>query len=334
VKLNGDNLIPLHDENRPLKKPFVNYILILINLTMFLFFFLTGTLRKGIMLYGAVPINILNGKDLWTIFTSMFMHADIMHIAGNMLYLWIFGDNIEDALGHGKYLLFYLAGGVLSTFTHIASTLFSVFFSPIPYLILDLKVPSVGASGAISAVLGAYLLLYPRAKIRTLVFYFYFFTIISVPAFYYLGFWFLYQLMMGLFSLTGLPSSVAFWAHIGGFVFGAIIARGFKVTPRRRPTVPRRRPLVAPWTRTPLVDILVEDYLIRVFAFMPGVQRSDINIEAYEWEVVISAQRENIKYYGRIALPVPVIPKVMDISYMNGTLSFNLYRADQQPAWR
>jgi len=326
-------MIPLYDENRPLKKPFVNYTLILINLIVFFLFFLTGTLRKGIMLYGAVPINILSGKNLWTIFTSMFMHADIMHIAGNMLYLWIFGDNIEDALGHGKYLIFYLAGGVFSTFTHIASTLFSAFFTPIPYVLLDLRIPSVGASGAISAVLGAYLLLYPRAKIRTLVFYFYFFTIVSVPAFYYLGFWFLYQFLMGLFSLTGLPSSVAFWAHIGGFVFGMIIIRGLSVTPRRRPPAARRKPLVAPWTRAPLVDILVEDELVRVFAFMPGVKESDINIEAHEWEVVISAQREDMRYYGRIVLPVPVIPRVMDISYVNGTLSFILYRVDMQPVW-
>jgi len=326
-------MIPLYDENRPLKKPIVNYTLILINLIVFFLFFLTGTLRKGIMLYGAVPIYILNGKNLWTIFTSMFMHADIMHIAGNMLYLWICGDNIEDALGHGKYLIFYLAGGVFSTFTHIASTLFSAFFTPIPYVLLDLRIPSVGASGAISAVLGAYLLLYPGARIRTLVFYFYFFTVVSIPAFYYLGFWFLYQFLMGLFSLTGLPSTVAFWAHIGGFVFGMIIIKAFSITPRRRPSAPRRKPLVAPWTRAPLVDILVEDDLIRVFAFMPGVDEGDINIEAHEWEVVISAQREDMRYYGRIALPVPVIPRVKDVSYVNGTLSFILYRADMRPVW-
>jgi len=327
-------MIPLYDENRPLKKPFVNYALILINVIVFFFFFLTGTLLKGIRLYGAVPIAILSGARLWTLFTSMFIHADIMHLAGNMLYLWIFGDNIEDTLGHGKYLIFYLAGGVFSSFMHIFSTIFSAFFTSIPYVLLDLKVPSVGASGAISAVLGAYLLLFPNARIRTLVFFFYVFTIVNVPAFYYLGFWFLYQLMMGLFSLTGLPSNVAFWAHIGGFVFGMFIVKGFSVTPRRRPVAPRRKPLVAPWTRAPLVDILVEDEVIRVYAFMPGVEERDIKIEVYEWEVVISAQRENIRYYGRITLPVPVIPQVENVFYVNGTLSFILYRADRQSLWR
>ena len=326
-------MIPLYDENRPQKKPFVNYALILINITVFFFFLLTGNLLRGIKLYGAVPAAILGGSRLWTIFTSMFMHADIMHLAGNMLYLWIFGDNIEDTLGHGKYLIFYLLGGVLSTFTHALSTLFSAFFTPIPYVILDLRIPSVGASGAISAVLGAYLLLFPGARIRTLVFYFYFFTVINVPAFYYLGFWFLYQLMMGLFSLTGLPSTVAFWAHIGGFVYGMLIVKGFSVTPRRRPAPPRRRPMVAPWTRTPLVDVLVEDRIVRVYAFMPGVEERDIKIAVHEWEVIISAQRGEIKYYGRIALPVPVIPEAKNVFYVNGTLSFILHRADQQITW-
>jgi len=322
-------MIPLYDENRPLKKPFVNYALISINIAVFFFFLLTGNLLKGINLYGTVPAAILKGTRLWTLLTGMFMHADIMHLAGNMLYLWIFGDNIEDVLGHWKYLLFYLMGGVFSTFAHIFSTLFSAFFTPIPYVILDLRIPSVGASGAISSVLGAYLLLFPGARIKTLVFFFYFFTIISVPAFYYLGFWFLYQLMMGLFSLTGLPSTVAFWAHIGGFVFGMLIVRSFSITPRRRPVAPRRKPLVAPWTRAPLVDILVEAEFVRVYAFMPGVEVEDIVIKVREWEVTISAQRGTIRYFGRVALPVPVVPEVKEVFYVNGTLSFMLYRADR-----
>jgi len=323
-------MIPLYDENRPLKKPFVNYILILINVIVFFYFFLAGNLLRAMRLYGAVPAAILSGTRLWTTFTSMFLHADIMHLAGNMLYLWIFGDNVEDTLGHGKYLIFYLVAGVLSSFTHVFSTLFSAFFNPIPYVILDLGIPSVGASGAISAVLGAYILLFPGARIRTLVFFFYFFTIIRVPAFYYLGFWFLYQLMMGLFSLTGLPSTVAFWAHIGGFVFGMLIIKLFNIAPRKRPAAPRRKPLVAPWVRTPLVDLLVEDEIVRVYAFMPGVEERDIEIRVDEWEVIISAQREEIKYYGRVALPVPVIPEVRNVFYSNGTLSFILYRADRQ----
>jgi hypothetical protein len=326
-------MIPLYDVNRPQTKPIINYGLILTNITVFFYFLLTGNLMNGISQYGAVPADLLRGSRLWTLITSMFMHADIMHLAGNMLYLWIFGDNIEDTVGHSRYLLFYIAGGVFSALMHIISTIFSSFLTPIPYLFYELRVPTVGASGAISAVLGAYLLLFPGARIRTLVFMFYIFTVVNIPAFFYLGFWFLYQLMMGLFSLIGLPSTVAFWAHIGGFVFGMITVKGLNITPKRRPTAPRRKPIVAPWTRTPLVDILVEEEIVRVYAFMPGVEMEDIRIDVSEWELIISAQKEEMKYYGRIALPVPVLPSVKEATYINGTLSFILLRADRRPIW-
>lgn len=223
-------MFPIYDENRPEIEPYVNHMLILVNVVVFFFFFLQGTRAfiRGLVSFGAVPSYIVNGDRLWTLLTSMFMHADIMHLFGNMAYLWVFGDNIEDALGHVKYLVFYLLGGLTASFTHIASL-----YATLPsFGQVGLDIPSVGASGAISAVLGAYLLLYPRARIRTLVFYI-IVQIVSVPAFYYLGFWFLYQLMMGVFSLTGLSSGVAFWAHIGGFVAGLVTIKVFGVKPRR-----------------------------------------------------------------------------------------------------
>ncbi len=321
-------MFPIHDENRPTTRPFVNYGLLLVNVAVFFLFFLQGTrtLWTGIVFFGATPIYIVNGERLWTLLTSMFMHADIMHLLGNMVYLWVFGDNIEDALGHIKYLLFYLLGGLAASLTHIASL-----FATLPSLgYVGLRVPSVGASGAISAVLGAYMLLYPRARIRTLVVYI-FIHIISVPAYYYLGFWFLYQLMMGVFSLTGLPSGVAFWAHIGGFTAGLVTVKVFGLKPRlRMVTAEGRRPfrplVVSPRVMTPFVDVMVEGDKVRILAELPGVEEEDIKIGVSGWEVIISAERGEISFYRRVLLPVMVAPQIGDFSYKNGVLSFSLQR--------
>jgi len=309
----------------------VNYVLILLNVISFFFFFMQGTLafEKEIWNLGVTPIYILRGQRLWTLLTSIFMHADIIHIAGNMVYLWVFGDNVEDTLGHTRYLLFYLVGGIVASFAHIASTLLSAFTSPLPYFIYELGIPSVGASGAISAVLGAYLLLYPRARIKTLVVYI-FITIVSVPAYYYLGIWFLYQLLMGLVSLTGLFSSIAFWAHIGGFVYGLGIVKAFNMKPRKKTVVvPEERsvrPLVSPWVRTPLVDVSVEADRVIILAALLGVGERDIKIDIFEREVVISAEHEDLRFFKRVVLPVSVLPRVENFSYRNGVLSFTLYR--------
>ena len=151
------------------------------------------------------------------------MHAGFAHIGGNMLYLWIFGDNIEDAMGHGRFLLFYLIGGFAASAAHILTSPASV-------------VPTVGSSGAIGAVLGAYLVLYPRRKVLTLLFLGYFIRLIMVPAVYLLGFWFIMQIFSGLMTLGGPDvGGVSFWAHIGGFATGAILAKLF--TPRGRKIV-------------------------------------------------------------------------------------------------
>ena len=319
-------MLPIHDENRPVIRPYVNYGLLLANVVVFFLFFAEGTqaLEWGIEVFGAVPSDILRGERLWTLLTSMFVHADPMHLLGNMLYLWVFGDNIEDAFGHIKYLAFYLLSGLVASFAHIASVL-----ATLPsYGVVGLDIPSVGASGAISAILGAYLVLYPRARIRTIVFYF-FISIVSIPAYYYLGFWFLYQLLMGMFSLTGLPSGVAFWAHIGGFVAGFVAIKAFGVEPRIRAEVRRQvSPLiVGPGVRTPLVDVMMDEVRVRVLAEMPGVEEGDIQVEVSEWTVVVSAERGDIRYFRLIELPSRVIPQVMDFKYRNGVLSLTFYRS-------
>ncbi|MDH5462230.1 MAG: rhomboid family intramembrane serine protease [Candidatus Bathyarchaeota archaeon] len=321
-------MFPIHDENRPKRKPYVNYGLLLINIVVFFSFLLQGPtmLVRGIRDFGAIPSSILEGQKLWGLLTSMFMHADIIHLFGNMLYLWVFGDNIEDALGHVQYLVFYLLGGLVATFTHIAS----LFVTLPSFGSAGFNIPSVGASGAISAVLGAYLLLYPRAKIRTLIFYI-FISIITVPAIYYLGFWFIYQLMMGVFSLTGLSSGVAFWAHIGGFAAGLLTVKVLRIKPRltgvaaarRRPVTPL---VVGPRVNRPLVDVRVERDKVEVLAEMPGVEQEDIEINVSESEVVISAEHGETRFHERISLPALVIPQIHDFSYRNGVLSFSLYK--------
>jgi len=161
--------------------------------------------------------------NLITIFISMFLHGGFLHIASNMLYLWIFGDNIEDQLGHGRYLFFYLACGFGATMSH-------AFFNPTS------RVPAIGASGAIAGVLGAYLLLFPRARVTTLIPIFIFFWIRDLPAIIILGLWFVLQLFSGVGSLSVAgqeqAGGVAYFAHIGGFILGMILIAVMR--PRRR----------------------------------------------------------------------------------------------------
>ncbi|MCS7119863.1 MAG: rhomboid family intramembrane serine protease [Nitrososphaerota archaeon] len=325
-------MFPIRDENRPLSKPLVNYALITANVIVFFYFFLQGqdSMYKAFYVYGAIPAEILRGERVWTILTSMFMHGDISHLLGNMIFLYVFGDNVEDTFGHIKYLAFYIMGGVVASLAHIGSTLLSMYYSAGVYPFFpDLLIPSLGASGAISGVLGAYFLLFPNSRIRTLVWYFYIVTVIKIPAYYYLGFWFVYQLLMGFGALLGMPSTVAFWAHIGGFVYGSALVRLVRIRPKRRPLLvaPETvRPVVAPWVITPLVDLIVEDDRITVLAYMPGVEEEAIRIKASEWEIEISAEYRDIKLYRRVGLPIPVIPKPENLMYRNGVLSFTLNR--------
>ncbi len=214
-------MIPISDEIRSRTVPVVNYALVALNIGLYLLTRLPGEsfFMATILDFGLIPAQIFGpvGVAAWTdLFTSMFLHGSLVHLGGNMLYLWIFGDNVEDAMGHVGYLIFYLLGGVLAALVHVLLNLHST-------------VPTVGASGAIAAVLGAYLILFPGSRVRTIIPLGYFIRIAMLPAVVVLGFWFVFQLVDGLLSL-GMPpgaGGVAFWAHIGGFVAGVVLAKIF-----------------------------------------------------------------------------------------------------------
>jgi len=195
----------------------LNLILIIANVTIFFSLYLfSGNYEKIIWNYGLIPSDFINWhfERFYTIFTSMFLHGHFLHLFGNMVYLYIFGDNVEDAFGSGRYLIFYILCGIIADVTHILSLT-----SPGDYMI-----PTIGASGAISGVLGAYFLLYPRARVITLVFYGWAF-LTAIPAIFFLGFWFLMQWLYAVYKIGG---GVAYWAHIGGFVAGLALAPIFK----------------------------------------------------------------------------------------------------------
>ncbi len=216
-------MIPLRDENRSLSTPHVTRVFIIINLVVFFFFWFLGnsSFEDAIFNFGIIPADVVAGERLYTLFTSMFMHGGILHLAGNMLYLYIFGDNIEDAFGHGRYFAFYFICGIAASLMHIVSITIAE----------EMRIPAVGASGAISGVLGAYLLLYPRARVLTLVLYGWAF-VARIPSIFFIGFWFVYQLLLGFLPQSG---GVAYWAHIGGFIAGMALA----LILRRRRKVPR-----------------------------------------------------------------------------------------------
>jgi membrane associated rhomboid family serine protease len=209
--------IPLKDLNPRRTYPVVNTLLILTNVIVFLYQLTLPPheYQAFVMANATIPSHIrgvLSGHGSFEaaflpIFTSMFLHSGFMHIAGNMLFLWIFGDNVEDYFGHLPYLLFYLVCGIGSGLTHIIFN----YHSPLPAL---------GASGAISGVMGAYIVLYPRARVLTLVFIFF----IPIPAFIILGYWFLLQFLAGVSSVgVAATGGVAWWAHVGGFLLGMLI---------------------------------------------------------------------------------------------------------------
>lgn len=212
-------MIPLRDDNPSKTTPHLTRILITANVLIY-FLAWTSEPAEAAFKYGMTPAIVLQGKQLYTVFTSMFIHGGIAHLAANMLYLHIFGDNVEDNFGHIRFLFFYILCGLVADATHIFTT-------------TDLMITTIGASGAISGVLGAYLLLYPRARVLSLVFAGWIF-VARIPAILFLGFWFLFQLFSGTLVLASeVSSGVAYWAHIGGFVAGLILVPFFK---RRRRT--------------------------------------------------------------------------------------------------
>ena len=202
-------MIPLRDIIPSRTTPVVTISLIAVNVLVFIYELSLGRDVDAFTLYyGLVP-----AAFSWvTVFTSMFLHGGFMHVAGNMLYLWIFGDNVEDRMGHGRFLVFYLLCGV-------AAALAQTITGP------DSVVPMVGASGAIAGVMGAYFVLYPRSRIVTLIPIFFFFQVVEVPAILFLGIWFVMQFLSGIGSIVnsipgGAMGGIAFWAHIAGFVAG------------------------------------------------------------------------------------------------------------------
>ena len=206
-------MIPLSDTPKVGSVSLVTLWILVLNVLVFIYELSLGRLiEPWIQTYGLIPTELLSGRHPEALITSMFIHSGFLHIGSNMLFLWVFGDNVEDALGHGGFIAFYLAAGIIAGLTHTLINTTSA-------------VPSVGASGAIAGVLGAYLLLFPDAKVRTLLFLGPFFTLARIPAVLLIGFWFVTQLITGLLSLEVQTATggVAVWAHIGGFASGVLV---------------------------------------------------------------------------------------------------------------
>ena len=207
-------LIPLGDASRrPRGFAWITTLIIVVNAWVFLLELSGG--NRFVRAWSAVPIRISHGHHVITILTSMFMHASWMHIIGNMVFLWAFGPAIEDAMGHARYLVFYLLGGVIAMTAQILGDPHSA-------------IPTLGASGAIAAVMGAFIVTYPRDRIRTLLFIFIFIRVTFIPAIFLIGFWFLIQVLDYGVVAHVQTGGVAYLAHIGGFVFGAVTARIFE----------------------------------------------------------------------------------------------------------
>lgn len=250
-------MIPISDDNsKRTIFPFVNYLFIALNIFVFIYYQKLGTDQNFTFSYSAVPAEILSGHDIvssptlirepisgqkveipglgvtalpvWlTLFTSMFMHGGFAHLGGNMLYLFIFGDNLEDKLGHLRYFFFYLLCGVIATLTHV----FSVYM-----LGENPLIPSLGASGAISAIMGGYLILFPTNRVTV----FFVIILIRVPAYIVLGAWILLQIANGTGFLGGSEASgIAYAAHIGGFIAGLYLVKKFIPDPKVN-ILPRR----------------------------------------------------------------------------------------------
>lgn len=221
-------MIPLRDDNPSATRPLVTYLLIIVCAVVFYHMSSLGSqgeLDRFVLAYGALPAEITGRSgagaisEYPTVLTSMFLHGGWLHLIGNMLYLWIFGDNVEDLMGHGGFLLFYLLSGMAAVAAHVL-------------VYPNSAIPLVGASGAIAGVLGAYVVLFPRARIISLVPFGIFSRLVAVPAVLFLPVWFLMQFFSGVLSLGGEAATVAWWAHVGGFVAGIVLVFVFA---RRRP---------------------------------------------------------------------------------------------------
>jgi membrane associated rhomboid family serine protease len=194
-----------------------------VNALVFVYQFLLGPfVQEFVNEWGLIPAAF----SFMTVITSMFLHGGVLHFGGNMLYLWIFGDNVEDRMGHGRFVVFYLLSGLIAAMAHVWSDPTSV-------------VPTIGASGAVAGVMGAYFVLYPHSRILTLIPIFFFIQIVEIPAVVFLGLWFLLQLVSGVGSAllpagSGMTGGIAFWAHVAGFAAGAVLILAFRRPERAR----------------------------------------------------------------------------------------------------
>ncbi len=213
-------MIPIKDDAPRYSFPYVTIAIIIINTAVFIYEMSLGYRGMSRFIYSvaAIPYEVVNFVDIgpravvmppFTLFTSIFVHGGFFHLAGNMLFLWIFGDNVEDRMGHFRFIVFYLLTGLLASGAH-------VLVSP------DSTAPMIGASGAIAGVLGAYFILFPRANVKTLIFLFVFVSIVRIPAVFFLGIWFLFQILS-----SGSGGGIAWYAHIGGFLAGAVLIKFF-----------------------------------------------------------------------------------------------------------
>ena len=217
-------MIPIRDLNPTERFPVVTVLLIVVNTVVFIYGLLLGQQSEALFVtsFALVPARLFSPDGVpagalpagLTVFTSMFLHGGFLHIAGNMLYLWIFGNNVEDAMGRVRFIIFYLLSGVVAAFSHALPNAAS-------------PVPMIGASGAVSGVLGAYLLLYPGARVLTLMVFGLFVRTVEIPAMFILGFWFAFQFLSVLAS-PGSGGGVAWYAHIGGFAGGMVLIGFFK----------------------------------------------------------------------------------------------------------
>ena len=215
-------MFPLKDENPTKRRPILTYALIIINIAIFAGALLTGTFDQVNQEFGMKPKEVLAGQNLHTLFTSMFLHGGVLHILFNMWYLWIFGDNIEDVLGRKRFILFYLGVGLVASFAHAFSDPGSM-------------IPTIGASGAIAGVLGAYMLLYPWARVHTAIIFFFIIHLVMIPAAVMIGFWFVLQVISAsVLWAAGATAGVAYWAHIGGFLAGMLLILPVWVKLRKR----------------------------------------------------------------------------------------------------
>jgi len=223
-------MIPLKDDNPTNRPPIVTVGLIALNIIAHAYLMLLPPQARTATIFqmGLIPAEVTSGISVGpefplplTLFTSMFLHGGFLHLAGNMLYLWVFGNNVEDQTGHLRFLAFYLLCGVAAAGTQIVA-------SP------DSQIPMIGASGAIAGVLGAYMLMFPHARVLTLVPIFIFIRVMYLPAVIVLGLWFLYQILLSASAGQGAEGGVAFFAHIGGFVAGMLLIWVFRTSRARR----------------------------------------------------------------------------------------------------